>query len=332
MRSTCACTGIVTGLNARVVWEQLVDGGDRSTELVEPLPDEFHAWVATVAARAARRRSRRAPRGRGGVRGIVAALPEGWTPQGVRAAVACAPGPARLPVPAARRQGLPCRAVAAGEARPRPRPQRPYLRRTTTAMTTLTITRGLPASGKTTWARRSRPGAVRVNRDDLRAHAARRDLVGTRPGREAGHQASSARDRGAAARRRGRDLRRHQPARRGSSASCAELAARPAPTSRCATSPTCRSTSACGATRCARARARVGEDGIRDMHQRYLAGHAAAAADAGRADGRGASAYEPHAGRAAGRTRRHRRHGRADGRPQPVRRDPGPLRPAEPRR
>lgn len=32
---------------------------------------------------------------------------------------------------------------------------------------TLTITRGLPASGKTTWARTQR-GAVRVNRDDLR--------------------------------------------------------------------------------------------------------------------------------------------------------------------
>lgn len=34
-------------------------------------------------------------------------------------------------------------------------------------MTTLTITRGLPASGKTTWARQQ-GGAVRVNRDDLR--------------------------------------------------------------------------------------------------------------------------------------------------------------------
>jgi predicted kinase len=34
-------------------------------------------------------------------------------------------------------------------------------------MATLTITRGLPGSGKTTWARRQR-GAVRVNRDDLR--------------------------------------------------------------------------------------------------------------------------------------------------------------------
>jgi predicted kinase len=34
-------------------------------------------------------------------------------------------------------------------------------------MATLTITRGLPGSGKTTWARKQR-GAVRVNRDDLR--------------------------------------------------------------------------------------------------------------------------------------------------------------------
>ncbi|HZN76603.1 MAG TPA: AAA family ATPase [Micromonosporaceae bacterium] len=34
-------------------------------------------------------------------------------------------------------------------------------------MVTLTITRGLPGSGKTTWARQQR-SAVRVNRDDLR--------------------------------------------------------------------------------------------------------------------------------------------------------------------
>jgi predicted kinase len=34
-------------------------------------------------------------------------------------------------------------------------------------VTTLTITRGLPGSGKTTWARQQ-PGAVRVNRDELR--------------------------------------------------------------------------------------------------------------------------------------------------------------------
>lgn len=39
-------------------------------------------------------------------------------------------------------------------------------------MTTLTITRGLPGSGKSTWARQqqeTKPGLWRVNRDDLRA-------------------------------------------------------------------------------------------------------------------------------------------------------------------
>ena len=35
-------------------------------------------------------------------------------------------------------------------------------------MPTLTITRGLPGSGKTTWAKQHATGAVRVNRDDLR--------------------------------------------------------------------------------------------------------------------------------------------------------------------
>src|ERR1700759_2139802 len=35
-------------------------------------------------------------------------------------------------------------------------------------MTRLLITRGLPASGKTTFARKLQPGVVRVNRDDLR--------------------------------------------------------------------------------------------------------------------------------------------------------------------
>ena len=35
-------------------------------------------------------------------------------------------------------------------------------------MTRLLITRGLPASGKTTFARKLQPQVVRVNRDDLR--------------------------------------------------------------------------------------------------------------------------------------------------------------------
>lgn len=39
---------IVTGLNARTVWQHLVDGKPLA-ELVEPLPDEFHPWVREVA-------------------------------------------------------------------------------------------------------------------------------------------------------------------------------------------------------------------------------------------------------------------------------------------
>jgi RNA ligase len=39
---------IVTGLNARTVWEHLRNGGT-VTDLIEPLPDEFHQWVKDVA-------------------------------------------------------------------------------------------------------------------------------------------------------------------------------------------------------------------------------------------------------------------------------------------
>lgn len=39
---------IVTGLNARTVWQHLCDGFDLD-DLIEPLPDEFHPWVRDVA-------------------------------------------------------------------------------------------------------------------------------------------------------------------------------------------------------------------------------------------------------------------------------------------
>lgn len=39
---------IVTGLNARTVWEHLVSGRPL-VELIEPLPDEFHPWVREIA-------------------------------------------------------------------------------------------------------------------------------------------------------------------------------------------------------------------------------------------------------------------------------------------
>jgi RNA ligase len=40
---------IVTGLNARVVWQHMVDGKPLD-ELVAPLPDEFHPWCRDIAA------------------------------------------------------------------------------------------------------------------------------------------------------------------------------------------------------------------------------------------------------------------------------------------
>jgi RNA ligase len=38
---------IVTGLNARVVWEQLGEG-KTVADICEPLPDELHDWVKTL--------------------------------------------------------------------------------------------------------------------------------------------------------------------------------------------------------------------------------------------------------------------------------------------
>jgi RNA ligase len=68
---------IVTGLNARVVWERLGEGQDAGA-ICEDLPDEFHGWVRDVAEGLTARRETvlagaRAEHGR-----IVAALPEGW--------------------------------------------------------------------------------------------------------------------------------------------------------------------------------------------------------------------------------------------------------------
>lgn len=40
---------IVTGLTARTVWEYMLAGAPLA-ELIEPLPDEFHPWVAEIAA------------------------------------------------------------------------------------------------------------------------------------------------------------------------------------------------------------------------------------------------------------------------------------------
>lgn len=68
---------IVTGLNARTVWEALVAGRDIA-ELVEPLPDEFHDWVRGVVASLTGTVEQRAAAIEVAYAEVVAGLPEGW--------------------------------------------------------------------------------------------------------------------------------------------------------------------------------------------------------------------------------------------------------------
>lgn len=69
---------VVTGLNARVVWERLGAGEDVAG-ICRELPDEFHGWVRALAGDLARRRSELLAEIRAGHEAIVAALPEGWS-------------------------------------------------------------------------------------------------------------------------------------------------------------------------------------------------------------------------------------------------------------
>lgn len=69
---------IVTGLNARVVWEHLVDGHGLDP-LVESLPDEFHPWVRDVAAALAAEVGERAVAIEQAYVELVASLPVGFT-------------------------------------------------------------------------------------------------------------------------------------------------------------------------------------------------------------------------------------------------------------
>jgi RNA ligase len=69
---------IVTGLNARTVWEALV-AGRTVAEFVDGLPDEFHPWVARVAAELEAAVEARAAGIEAAYAQIVAGLPDGWT-------------------------------------------------------------------------------------------------------------------------------------------------------------------------------------------------------------------------------------------------------------
>jgi RNA ligase len=68
---------IVTGLNARVVWELLASGQDLAA-LVETLPDEFHGWVRAVAEALTTSVEAGVAAVEDAYGRIVAGLPEGW--------------------------------------------------------------------------------------------------------------------------------------------------------------------------------------------------------------------------------------------------------------
>ncbi|MDG4863654.1 RNA ligase [Streptomyces sp. T-3] len=69
---------IVTGLNARIVWERL-GAGDSAAGICDGLPDEFHGWVKEVAAGLTARRDAILAEASAEHRRILDELPEGWT-------------------------------------------------------------------------------------------------------------------------------------------------------------------------------------------------------------------------------------------------------------
>ena len=69
---------LVTGLTARSVWDVLVNGGDLAA-LVEPLPDEFHAWVRDVVATLTATVEDQATQIERAYLEIVTGLPDGWS-------------------------------------------------------------------------------------------------------------------------------------------------------------------------------------------------------------------------------------------------------------
>lgn len=68
---------IVTGLNARTVWEHIISGTPLA-ELIEPLPDEFHSWVREVADSLHREVEAEVAVIEQEYAEVMAALPDGW--------------------------------------------------------------------------------------------------------------------------------------------------------------------------------------------------------------------------------------------------------------
>lgn len=69
---------LITGMNERVVWEHLGEGGPID-DLVLPLPEEFHEWVRGVAARLHAEQERIASMAIAAHDELISTLPEAWT-------------------------------------------------------------------------------------------------------------------------------------------------------------------------------------------------------------------------------------------------------------
>lgn len=69
---------IITGLNARGIWEHLGNGGTIE-EICEPLPDEFHPWARSVAAGLVAERQKILTEARTEHARILSLMATGWT-------------------------------------------------------------------------------------------------------------------------------------------------------------------------------------------------------------------------------------------------------------
>lgn len=81
---------IVTGLNARTVWQHLIDGKPLD-DLVEGLPDEFHDWIRRVDHDLRTTVQREEQRLADLYRSTVEALPADWTRKDLALSVSASP-------------------------------------------------------------------------------------------------------------------------------------------------------------------------------------------------------------------------------------------------
>lgn len=81
---------IVTGMNERIVWDH-IGAGKPLADLIEPLPDEFHAWVRGVADRLLDRQEGITFAAQAAHELVVDSLPEGWQRRDYALAVATHP-------------------------------------------------------------------------------------------------------------------------------------------------------------------------------------------------------------------------------------------------